>query len=88
VHDRAGGIAADALPRIFMPFYTTKDVGEGSGLGLSVCFGIITELGGTITAESEGGESRFTILLPAADAPRAMTEREPRREPVRLPESP
>jgi C4-dicarboxylate-specific signal transduction histidine kinase len=84
VQDMAGGIPPDVLPRIFMPFYTTKDVGEGSGLGLSVCFGIITELGGTITAESDGEESRFTILLPAAEIPAAMAW----REPVRLPESP
>jgi C4-dicarboxylate-specific signal transduction histidine kinase len=72
VQDRAGGMPPDVLPRIFMPFYTTKDVGEGSGLGLSICFGIITELGGTITAESDGDESRFTILLPAAEPPPAM----------------
>jgi C4-dicarboxylate-specific signal transduction histidine kinase len=84
VQDMAGGIPPDVLPRIFMPFYTTKGVGEGSGLGLSVCFGIITELGGTITAESDGEESRFTILLPAAEIPAAMAW----REPVRLPESP
>jgi len=77
VHDSAGGIPPEILPRVFMPFFTTKNVGEGSGLGLSVSFGIITELGGTITAESEGGESRFTILLPAADARPAMAGRAP-----------
>jgi len=77
VHDMAGGIPANMLPGIFMPFYTNKDVGERSGLGLSVCFGIITELGGTIAAESEGGESRLTILLPAADASAALAWRGP-----------
>jgi signal transduction histidine kinase len=66
VQDYAGGIPADILPRIFEPFFTTKDVGQGSGLGLSISYGIITEMGGSIMAEAADGGTRFTVELPAA----------------------
>jgi two-component system NtrC family sensor kinase len=53
------------LPRIFDPFVTTKDVGEGSGLGLSIVHGIIERHGGRISVESELGHgAKFTIRLP------------------------
>jgi signal transduction histidine kinase len=67
VADEGDGIPAESLPRIFEPFYTTKDVGEGTGLGLSVAYGIVTEHGGWIEVESTpGAGSRFRILLPPA----------------------
>jgi signal transduction histidine kinase len=66
MQDHAGGIPDDALARIFAPFYTVRNDGEGIGLGLSICFGIITELGGTITAGNHAGGTRFLILLPCA----------------------
>jgi len=64
VTDSGGGIEAQTLERIFEPFYTTKGVGEGTGLGLSISYGIITEMGGTISARNVEDGCRFTICLP------------------------
>jgi signal transduction histidine kinase/ActR/RegA family two-component response regulator len=52
--------------RIFEPFYTTKEVGRGTGLGLSVCYGIIKEHNGVITAANWDRGARFTVMLPCA----------------------
>lgn len=62
--DTGGGIAEDALPRIFEPFYTTKEMGKGTGLGLSVGYGIVRDMNGTITAQIINDGARFTITLP------------------------
>ena len=68
VADRGTGIEPEHLGRIFEPFFTTKGVGEGTGLGLSVSYGIIREHGGWIAVESiPGSGSRFTIHLPVAE---------------------
>ncbi|WP_419785282.1 sensor histidine kinase [Pseudodesulfovibrio sp.] len=65
VGDTGPGIPAANLPKIFDPFFTTKPVGKGSGLGLSICFGIIHQLGGEIDVESAVGKgTRFFIRLP------------------------
>ena len=67
VADTGGGIAPQVLPRIFDPFFTTKRNGEGTGLGLSVVYGIVTRYAGTIDVKSAvGGGARFCLHLPAA----------------------
>jgi signal transduction histidine kinase len=65
VEDHGHGIVAADLPRIFDPFFTTKGVGEGTGLGLSVSYGIVRDHGGAIEVDSVVGRgTRFTVLLP------------------------
>lgn len=71
VSDNGGGIPPDALERLFEPFYTTKEVGTGTGLGLSVSFGLVGAMGGTITASNVRDGARFDILLPLADGSQA-----------------
>ena len=61
------GISEENISKIFDPFFTTKEVGKGTGLGLSISFGIITEHGGRIYAESEyGNGATFIIELPVS----------------------
>ncbi|QGY40367.1 two-component sensor histidine kinase [Pseudodesulfovibrio cashew] len=65
VRDTGPGIPAANLSRIFEPFFTTKPVGKGSGLGLSICYGIIHRMGGDIDVDSVvGSGTRFTVRLP------------------------
>jgi signal transduction histidine kinase len=66
VRDMGTGISADDLPKIFDPFFSTKEVGHGTGLGLSVSHGIVKKHGGRIEVESAPGRgTTFTICLPA-----------------------
>ena len=66
VQDTGVGIPPENLNRIFDPFFTTKPEGEGTGLGLSVSYGIITNHSGRIEVESIPGKgTTFTIVLPA-----------------------
>jgi len=67
VKDTGGGIPEEVLPKVFDPFFTTKEVGKGTGVGLSISYGIITEMGGTITAANTDGGAEFTVTLQAAD---------------------
>jgi signal transduction histidine kinase/CheY-like chemotaxis protein len=65
VSDNGSGLKKEDLTRVFDPFFTTREVGQGTGLGLSVCYGIIREHGGQITAQNgEVGGAVFTIELP------------------------
>ena len=69
VKDTGSGISEEHLGRIFDPFFTTKPAGSGLGLGLSICHGIVTALGGEISAESRVGEgSVLRVTLPPAPA--------------------
>jgi two-component system NtrC family sensor kinase len=66
ITDNGDGIAPDDLKKIFDPFFTTKAVGTGTGLGLSVCMGIIESHGGRIEVQSTPNiETTFTLTLPA-----------------------
>lgn len=70
VVDNGTGIAPENRSRIFEPFFTTKPTGEGTGLGLSVSYGIVQRHGGDIVVESEPGRgSVFSVVLPVADTP-------------------
>lgn len=70
VRDQGVGIPPENLARLFEPFFTTKGVGEGTGLGLSVSYGIMKEHGGWISVESEVGiGSCFSIYLPGGKEP-------------------
>ncbi len=63
--DNGGGIAPEHFEKIFDPFYTTKDIGQGTGLGLAVAYRIIEEHGGFIeAANNEKGGATFTVFLP------------------------
>ena len=67
VGDTGIGIPPEHLARIYDPFFTTKGEGRGTGLGLSVTFGIVNEHGGTLSCESEPGQgTRFRLALPLA----------------------
>ncbi len=75
VRDTGPGIPERIRPRIFDPFFTTKPVGQGTGLGLSLCYGIVRRYGGTISCTSVSAEDHpnqptgttFTIRLPVAE---------------------
>jgi len=65
VQDEGVGIPPESIPKIFDPFFTTKGVGQGTGLGLSVSYGIVSDHGGHIRVTStEGKGSRFSVFLP------------------------
>jgi PAS domain S-box-containing protein len=82
VEDTGTGIPAELLDRIFEPFYTTKAVGKGTGLGLATAQSIVRNHGGRIAVESAVGKgTRFTVYLPAVDAPAPAPAAPERGEP-------
>jgi signal transduction histidine kinase len=67
IADNGGGIPPEVVEKIFDPFFSTKKTGEGTGLGLSVSYGIVKDHGGGIGVESEPGKgTRFTVRLPVS----------------------
>ncbi len=80
VRDTGRGIDPGIIDRIFDPYFTTKQIGEGSGMGLSVVHGIVENHGGKIYVSSEPGKgSVFTILFPKIEA-EAAPEKEKKQE--------
>lgn len=90
VVDNGSGLKDEDLTRVFDPFFTTREVGQGTGLGLSVCYGIVREHGGHISARNRStGGAEFTVELPvmaesliAASAAAARTPPMPDHRPV------
>jgi two-component system sensor histidine kinase PhcS len=76
VRDNGAGIDSQHLDKIFDPFYTTKDVGEGMGLGLSICYRIVQECDGRIAVKTEPGKfCEFTLEFPVKGKELEQTER-------------
>ena len=68
ISDTGVGIPPENITKIFEPFFTTKEVGRGTGLGLAVCYGILTEHGGSLDVQSTiGAGTTFTITLPTVN---------------------
>ncbi len=65
IADNGAGIPLEVQPKIFDPFYTTKDVGVGTGLGLGIVSRIVEQFGGTIRFSSEPGRTEFLVTLPS-----------------------
>jgi PAS domain S-box-containing protein len=66
IADTGRGIPREIAGRVFDPFFTTKPVGSGTGLGLTICHRIVTELGGRLEFDSVPGATAFRVLLPLA----------------------
>ncbi|HOB76235.1 MAG TPA: ATP-binding protein [Phycisphaerae bacterium] len=81
VQDNGVGMSEEVLREIFVPFFTTKDVNEGTGLGLPVVHGIVTSHGGTIRVQSTPGQgARFDVELPVDAGERTNGERKNGRD--------
>jgi len=83
VDDTGPGVPADMRPRIFDPFFTTKPTGIGTGIGLSVCHGVIESHGGQIgVTDAPGGGARFEVLLPPGIGVAAPADATPLQAPA------
>ncbi len=79
VSDSGGGIAEADLDKVFEPFYTTKPVGQGLGLGLAVSYGIVRDLGGSLEAHNGEQGAVFEVRLPAVEPTAAQQRQESER---------
>jgi PAS domain S-box-containing protein len=77
VEDTGQGIAPADLPRIFEPFYTTKAEGQGTGMGLATVYGIVTNHGGSISAQSSPRGTTFRLFLQAAEVDEVRESQHP-----------
>ncbi|MBV6826191.1 ATP-binding protein [Pseudomonas sp. PD9R] len=77
VEDNGGGIDPRLLERIFEPFFTTKPVGVGTGLGLSVSYGIVENMGGQLSVRNTTQGARFCIELPIASDDQSTSDGRP-----------
>ena len=77
VVDNGPGIRPENLEQIFLPFFTTQDLGHGPGLGLSICYGILKEHDGRIRADSAVGQGATLIV----DLPQAVLDENPPQRP-------
>ncbi len=78
VRDTGDGVPAELVANLFTPFFTTKPAGQGTGLGLSLSYGLIQAHGGTLAyEEGADGGAEFTIELPAADLPAGRVTPQP-----------
>jgi signal transduction histidine kinase/putative methionine-R-sulfoxide reductase with GAF domain len=83
IEDTGTGIPAHVIPHIYEPFFTTKEVGQGTGLGLAQVYGIVKQHGGYINADSRPGQgTTFTIYLPVLPYAQPLPQEPP---PVQLP---
>jgi two-component system, cell cycle sensor histidine kinase and response regulator CckA len=83
VHDTGSGMEPQVMAKVFEPFYTTKAVGEGTGLGLSTAYGVVKQSGGFIWVDSEPDRgTTFTVLLPREAAPVPPPEPAPGSQPL------
>ncbi len=76
IEDTGGGIPEAIREKIFQPFFTTKPVGRGTGIGLSTAFQIVTARGGTIEAQSAPAGARLVLNLPVREAETTRAEAE------------
>ena len=73
IRDTGPGIPSDKIDKIFEPFYTTKEIGRGTGLGLSMAYGIVERHHGSIHVESKVGKgTSFFVRLPVPEIEPAM----------------
>jgi two-component system NtrC family sensor kinase len=94
VTDTGPGIPEKIKARVFDPFFTTKKVGEGTGLGLSLCYGIVTKYGGEMSFTSTNREDKpdevpgttFTVSMPVCERARTTSLDEDEEEPEAAPD--
>jgi CheY-like chemotaxis protein len=83
VSDNGEGISPDVIDKIFDPYFTTKEVGKGTGMGLAIIHGIVNEYGGTITVESELGKgTTFHVFFPVVQTNAESDKKEQDETPV------